>query len=322
MVHVTFIQDTGNLDLGRADHHDVDFFTRECLEHARRHARVGPHANSHQRHLGNLLLDFHGSCADFSGRLLDQIYRTRQVAPRNRKGNIRQGILVTHVLNNHIDHNGVFRHDAEQVRRNARPIRNAHHGDLRLVPVARDSGHHGLFHIHVFMRHEGAFSFLKTRFYLYRNPVFRCKFNGTGLEDFCPQTCQFQHFLVGQFRDPPGRGHHVGIGGIHAVHVGKDDAPVRLQRRGQRHGRQIRAASSERGHLRAFVHTLKPRHDGQDPLVKGLLDGTGRHLRNPGPRVRTVGHDPDLAPGKRTRIDAATPQFHRQEGNGDTLSAG
>ena len=193
---------------------------------------MGPHADSHQRHLGNLLLDFDGPCVDFGGRLCDQRHRTRQIAPWNRKGNIRQRILVAHVLNNHIHHNGVFRHDAEEVRRNSRSIRNAHHGDLGLVPVARDSGHHGLFHINVFMRHECAFSFLKTRFYLYRNPVFRCKFNGTCLEYFRPQTRQLQHFFIGQFRNPPGLGHHIGIRGVHSIHVGKNHAPVRLQRRG------------------------------------------------------------------------------------------
>ena len=280
---------------------------------------MGTHPNADQRDLRDRL----GYGDRFGDDTFRHVLNKRQgflnVRPWNREGNIRHARL-THVLDDHVDIDVGLGHRPEEFGCNTWFIRHAHNRDFGLIPIAGDSRHRNRFHILIFTRHECPLSFFEAGVHLHRHVELRGKFDGAALQHFGTQTGHFQHFLIGNLVDSSSHRHNVRVGGVDAIDVGKDDAPISLQRRRQRNRCQIRAATPQRRDIRLLVDPLKAGNHWNDPFAQGLADSIGTHPGDTRFRMGIVGHDPNLASRKRLSIEPPSPQGHCQQGDGHPLS--
>ena len=142
------------------------------------------------------------------------------------------------------------------------------------------------------------------------------------MQDLGAQRGELQHFLEGHGLHAPRLGHHARVGGVDPVDVGVDLALVRLQRRGQSHGRRVRAAPAQGRDVAVGIDALKARHDhdlarlevGQDRLRVDAVDE--------GLRVRRVGVNADLPAHAAARLQALGLQRHGQQPDRHLLARG
>src|ERR1700749_914052 len=85
------------------DHLDVDALVEQGLEHGLRDAGMGAHANADDRYLGDIAVGCYVAIADRRPRLLDDSQRRREIATRNREGQIGLAAVLRNVLNNHVN---------------------------------------------------------------------------------------------------------------------------------------------------------------------------------------------------------------------------
>ena len=108
------------------------------------------------------------------------------------------------------------------------------------------------------------------------------------LRDPGAQACQFEHFVVGDFRQLASLGHDPWIGGIDALHVRVDLAFVRVERTRQGDRCQIAAASSQRRLVAGLGDALVSRDHGDHVVVKCLTDAIRFHAFDLGSQRREV----------------------------------
>ena len=69
--------------------------------------------------------------------------------------------------------------------------------------------------------------------------VFAGKFNRTNLQHFGAHGGHLQHFFKANAFQTPCFGHHAGVGGVHAVHIGEDQALGGFHGGRHRHSRGV-----------------------------------------------------------------------------------
>ena len=112
------------------------------------------------------------------------------------------------------------------------------------------------------------------------------------------------------------------VGGVDAVDIGVDVAALGLQRRGERHGRGVRAAAPERRDAPVGAEPLKARDDGVQPLGEFPVEVRRVDLEDPRRAVRARGADRHLPalPGARRHVELLQRQRHQPGGH--LLAAG
>ena len=119
-----------------------------------------------------------------------------------------------------------------------------------------------------------------------------------------------------------GVGHHPGIAGEHARHVGVELADVGAQGVGQGHGRGVGAAAAQEGDVAIGGHALGPAHHRHPAGVDRLADPVGPHLEDLGVGVGGVGDEAGLAAGERLGLDPDVVQRQAQQRGGLALAGG
>ena len=101
-------------------------------------------------------------------------------------------------------------------------------GDLGFVAAIGDAGDRFLFHdVFLVAKQSAAHIGREGRKHPGRHPVQHGDFHRAGLQHLGAQRGHFQHFLEGDFLQPPRLGHDARVGGIDAIHVGIDVAARR-----------------------------------------------------------------------------------------------
>ena len=198
----------------------------------------------------------------------------------------------------------------------ARPGADAVQGDARDVEVVDDAGQ-GLARLQVLQvvssRYHRARSLREGGPDVYLDAVEGPELDGARVHHLRPAPRHLGHLLDEITRYPPRLAHYAGIGGVDAVHVGVDLAPLRLYRRRERHGRRVRSAAPERDDVAQGVHPLETGDDDDLPVALGAR-GSARavisrdHTRPVPARYR----HPGLRTRERDRRDAPIVQRHRQ----------
>ena len=138
MVHEGGILDAGlvdrdrNLDLGGADHPDIDAGLPEGLEHLRGHPGVGTHADADHGKLGDGSFGFElGLGTEIGEDRFEGGLRPSEIVGMHREG--MAGVaIVGDVRHDHVDVDLIFTEGTEDLGRHARFIGNAGDGDAGL----------------------------------------------------------------------------------------------------------------------------------------------------------------------------------------------
>ena len=223
------------------------------------------------------------------------------------------------------DHVHVHRRVAERLenaRGHAGFVGHADERDFGLVFVERDAAHNDAFHAFGFFFHNGSGVFVQTGADFKDHSEFFGKFNRTALHHLRAEARQFEHFVVGNFRQLLRGRHDARIGGINAVHVRVNLAEVGLERRCQRDGRQIRTAAAQRRDLAFRRLALETGDDDNVALFQKLVNFLWRDVVNFGLGVDHVGDDARLRAGERHRRHVQGVQRNGRERDGLLFTGG
>ena len=112
---------------------------------------------------------------------------------------------------------------------------------------------------------------------------------------------EFEHFVVGNFRELCRVWHQARIGGINSIDVRVNLAKVSLQRCRECNRRQIGAAATERGDLAILRLALETGDDDDVARVERVVNLLGRDVVDLRLRVNAIGDDASLGAGHGNR---------------------
>ena len=116
--------------------------------------------------------------------------------------------------------------------------------------------------------------------------------------------------------------HDAGVGRVDAVDVAVDLADVGVEGGGERDGRRVGAAATQRGDVAGVaVESLEARDDDDRALVERFTQADRRDVDDAGGAVRGIRDHARLAAGERARLEAHRVDRHRQQRHGDALAA-
>jgi hypothetical protein len=133
--------------------------------------------------------------------------------------------------------------------------------------------------------------------------------------------------LVAHFGQCRRVGHEVGVGGLHAVHIGVDFHRLSAQGSPKRGGGRVAAPAPQRRNRAAQEnrvrarHALKPRHDWDPALLQAAQHGFGVDFQYPRVAELVVGDDARLVARQRDGRVAQRAQRLRHHDGGDNLAA-
>ena len=179
-------------------------------------------------------------------------------------------------------------------RGDAGPVGHAQDRDLGLPAVVGDAGHHHVFHAVILPGHQRARVRLEGGAHVDRHVVLLGELDRAGLQHLGPQRGHLEHLVVGDAGQLARVGHHVGIGGVDAVHVGEDLAHVGLERGGERDAGEVGAAAAEGRDVPALGGALEAGHHRDAARVERGVDALGADALDAGAGVRAVGDEADL----------------------------
>ena len=249
----------GDLDLRRADQLDVHAGFGERLKERRGDAAVRLHADAHDREFRDVLV--HGYASPPTSFSAGSSAFTALAFSVSGTVNVRFAtparptfctIMSTLMC--------AFASALKTLRGRAGLVGDVADDDLGLVLVDGDAADDDLFHVGDFLFHDGSWVVVKGGADFENDVVLGRKFDRARLHDLAAERGELEHLVVADFRRASCAVlHHARIGGVDAVHVGVDLALVRLDRRGERDGGEIRAAAAERGDLAVIVDALEIR---------------------------------------------------------------
>ena len=128
-----------------------------------------------------------------------------------------------------------------------------------LVFVERDAANDDVFHAAGFFFHNSSWVVVETGADFENDAEFFGEFHRAGLHDLGAQAGQFQHFVVGDFRQLARARHDARIGRVNAIDIRINLAEIGLERGGQGDGRQVRTAPTQCGDLAVAASALEIR---------------------------------------------------------------
>ena len=137
--------------------------------------------------------------------------------------------------------------------------------------------------------------------------------DGARLQHLGPLRGQFQHFLVGNPVDLPGRRYDPRIGSIDAIDVRVDIAAIRVERRCEGDGRCVGAAAAERCDPVVRANALEAREDGNLTLLEAVDDLIGLDVLDPGLAMHAIGPERQLPGEPGAGVDPDILQGHGQQ---------
>src|SRR5664279_3273159 len=157
-------------------------------------------------------------------------------------------------------------------------------GDLALASLVGDAGDQGLFHGQILhaASHDGAVVVVVGGPDVHRDPVPAGVLHAPQHQHLGAGRGHLEHFLVGDRVQLGGIEHDPWVGGEDPVDVGVDLADVRVERRGQRDGGGVRAATAQRGDvLGVLTDALEAGDEGDVTLVQRGPDPSGGDVDDP-----------------------------------------
>ncbi len=179
-----------------------------------------------------------------------------------------------------------------------------------------------LFHDVLLVADQRARHVLEAGEHLQPDLVQHRQLDRAGLQHLGAQRCQLQHLLVGNAVDLARPALDAGVGGVDAVDVGVDVAALGAKRRGQRHGRSVRAAAAERCDAPVGPEPLETRDDRVQPLGELAVEIGRVDVEDPRRAMRAGRLDRHLPALPRARGHVDLLERERQQPGGHLLAAG
>ena len=282
------------------------------------------HADPDDGELPDFLIGQHLAETDLRLQSVDHLLRLEQVRLVGGEGEVggRRAAAMADVLDDHVHVDGRVAERLEDARGHARFVGHAHEGDLGLIFIERDAADDDAFHAFGFFFHKGSWVVIEAGADFKHDAEFLGEFHRAALHDLGPEAGEFEHLVIGNFRQLGRRGHQAGVGGVDAVHIRINLAEVGLQCGGQGDGGQIRAAAAERGDLALGGLALEAGHDDDMAGVQLFVDLSGGDVVDFGFGVDGIGDDAGLGAGERHGGDFQGVQGDGSEGDGLLFARG
>ncbi len=143
------------------------------------------------------------------------------------------------------------------------------------------------------------------------------------VQDLGSRGGHLQHHLGRDAIELAGSRHDPRVGGEHPVDVAVDLADLGTQRRSQGDRRRVRGAAAHGGDVLGVLRDpLEAGHDGDRPVLDGVLDPPGRDVDDLRPAVRGVGDHARLGAGERLRLVAELGDRHGDQRHRDAFTGG
>ena len=155
-----------------------------------------------------------------------------------------------------------------------------------------------------------------------RNSALLREFDRLGVENLRAGLRHLLHFLVGKRVQPFCFRNHTRIGGIDAIDVGTNLAPLGVERRCHGHGCRVASAPAKGRHLFAIRNALIPGNDDDSPVGQFVLHAKGTHLDNSRIHVAVVGDDAGLAARETDGVASKFTYRHREQRHRDAFPGG
>ena len=320
---ILLVDDDRDLDFGSRDHLQVDAFFGEAAEHLAGDARVRAHADADGGDLADLVVADDLARADVALDALKDAQRLVEFAAVHREGEI-GGAVMADVLDDHVDVDVGVGDRAEDLVGDARTIGDAENGELGFVAVEGDAGDDRLFHGLVFLNSDQrAFAFVgEAGEHAQFDLVLAGEFDRADLQHLGAEAGHFQHLLEGNGVELLRFRHDARVGGVHTIDVGVDLALVGLQRRSERDGGGVRAATAECRDVAVLVGALEARNDNDIAVREVLADFLVVDVEDACLGEGAVGQHAHLRAGIALRLAAFLHDRHRQEADGDLFAGG
>ena len=214
-------------------------FSPRRLEHGGGDARIGEHARTDDRNFGKIVLGSDLFCAYGLAEFFGDLHRFVFVGGGYGKADV-LGAVAADRLQDDVDIDLAGRQRGEQLKGNARTVRNLNDRNSNNVVVHRDALNQHFFHFanlldfgarHIAVDARAYFQFYRIFFGHLHRPV---------VQDVGAAGGQLQHLVVGDLVQLVRVRHNAWVGGVDAVHVGVNFTFVRLHRRCNGHPRWCR----------------------------------------------------------------------------------
>ena len=201
-------------------------------------------------------------------------------------------------------------------------VRQALNGDLRFVGAVGNAADLFLFHDFILIHDKGSGRIRKAGAHLKVHIVAHGHGHRAGLQHLGAERCHFQHLLEGdavellRLRGDPR------VCCIDTIDIGVDIAAVRLQCRGKRHRRCVRATAAECRHPPVGSNALETGDNSHLAAGKALAHQRAVDAVDARRAMNVVGADRNLPAEPRTRVDAEILQRDRQKADRHLLAGG
>src|SRR5215831_14800132 len=260
---------------------NIDSPFRERAESLCCNAGMAAHADTDDRYLRNLRRTIESFIPDVFARLGDGVLSTIVVCRRNREGEIGGGTVSRYVLHDHVYVDICFGERTEDRCGDARLVLHPADRNLGFVLGEGDTGDDLLFHDLLLVANEGAGRVpvrvdilrpVEARAHEDTDVVHHPELDRAHLQHLGTQRGQLQHFLERDFVETTRFGDHAWVGGIDAIDIGVDVAPLGANSGRDRDRRGVGAATPKGGDAACFLmQALKTGNHGDlAPLVEAL----------------------------------------------------
>ena len=210
------------------------------------------------------------------GEQLQEALGAGQVGAVHREREVGAAV-VADVLDDHVHVEALVGHGPEDGPREAGPVRHAHDGDLGHLAVERQ-GADLVAQLHCrYLLDAGAGVVAERGAHPDDDVVDPAQLDGARLHDLGALVGQLEHLLVADDGDESRIRDHARVGREDALHVGVDLAGIGLEARRQGHGRGVRAAAPQGGHLArgegAVRGALEAGHDDDPAALRSRRAG-------------------------------------------------
>ena len=315
---ILLVDEHGHPNFACVDHLDVDIGVIQGLKHLCSHAGGGHHARANNGDLGDLVL--HSDVVEVECVLvgLQHPHRFLHIGPRQGKADV-LALLPANGLDNRVHVDLRLTQQGEDPECHAWIMIQAHHGDPGYAHILCHARDICLFHLDYLLDFRAGLTLQAGHdFHIYM--IFFCQFHAAVVEHLRALAGQLQHLVVGDLIQLFCPRRNPGVGGVHAVHIGKNLAQIRAESGGQRDCAGVRAAPTQGSDVADPVHALEARHNDDLVLIQLPADALGVNPRNACVAVGAGGVEAHLPCGQAHHRQAHALQGHGAQGDGDLLA--